>query len=121
MIKLHNKTYTCTVYVKLSFIGGKWKLLILSHLHQFEKKGFSEIRDNLPGVSEKMLSQQLKELELDKLIEKKVLSAKPYRVEYSLTVFGQSLSPLYSFVSEWGITYLKENGIDYVKDQALYK
>jgi DNA-binding HxlR family transcriptional regulator len=121
MIKLNDKTYTCPVDVTLSFIGGKWKLLILSHLHQFEKKSFSEIRDNLPGVSEKMLSQQLKELERDKLIEKNVLTLKPYRVEYSLTVFGKSLSPLYSFVSEWGIGYLKENGIDYVKDQELYK
>jgi DNA-binding HxlR family transcriptional regulator len=121
MIHLHNKTYTCPVDVTLSFIGGKWKLLILSHLYQFKKKGFSEIRDNLPGVSEKMLSQQLKELERDKLIEKKVLSVKPYRVEYSLSEFGKSLSPLYTFVSEWGIQYLKENGIDYIKDQELYK
>jgi len=121
MISLHNKTYTCPVDVTLSFIGGKWKLLILSHLHQFEKKSYSEIRDNLPGVSEKMLSQQLKELERDKLIEKIVISNKPYRVEYSLSGFGKSLSPLYTFVSEWGIKYLKENGIDYVKDQELYK
>lgn len=121
MIRLHDKIYTCPVDVTLGFIGGKWKLLILSHLHQFEKKGFSEIRDNLPGISEKMLSQQLKELERDKLIEKNILSAKPYRVEYSLSDFGKSLSPLYAFISEWGISYLKKNGIDYIKDQELYK
>src|SRR5438270_688668 len=121
MISLHNKTYTCPVDVTLSFIGGKWKLLILSHLHQFSKKSFSDIRDNLPGVSEKMLSQQLKELDRDKLIEKKVISAKPYRVEYSLSEYGRTLAPLYTFISEWGIQYLKENGIDYIKDQHLYK
>lgn len=121
MISLYNKTYTCPVDVTLSFIGGKWKLLILSHLYQFEKKSYSEIRDNLPGVSEKMLSQQLKELERDKLIEKTVLSVKPYRVEYRLSEFGKSLSPMYTFVSEWGIQYLKQNGIDYIKDQQLYK
>ncbi|MEJ7681901.1 MAG: winged helix-turn-helix transcriptional regulator [Segetibacter sp.] len=68
---------------------GKWKLLILSHLHQFAKKSYSEIRDNLPGVSEKMLSQQLKELERDNLIEKNVLSLKPYRVEYFLSKDGR--------------------------------
>lgn len=121
MIKLNDKTYTCPVDVTLSMIGGKWKILILSHLHQFGKRGFSEIRDNLPKVSEKMLTQQLKELQRDNLIDKKVLSAKPYRVEYFLTETGGSLSPLYSFLSKWGIEYLKQNNIDYLKDQQLYK
>lgn len=107
--------------VTLSFIGGKWKLLILSHLYQFEKRGFSEIRNKLPGVLEKMLMQQIKKLQRDGLVDKNVLSAKPYRVEYYLTEAGKSLSPLYEFTSSWGIQYLKENGIDYLKDQQLYK
>jgi len=121
MISLNNKTYTCPVDVTLGFIGGKWKLLILSHLNQFEKKSYVELRGNLPGVSEKMLSQQLKELERDNLLQKDVLSLKPYRVEYSLTDTGKSLGPLYQFVSDWGVSYLKTNGIDYLKDQHLYK
>lgn len=91
--------------VTLGFIGGKWKLLVLSYLHQFTKKSYSEIRDNLPGVSEKMLSQQLKELERDNLIEKNILSLKPYRVEYILSKDGESLAPLYEFISKWGISY----------------
>ena len=121
MIKVNNKTFTCPIDVTLSFVGGKWKILILSHLDRYKKRSFSEIRNNLPGVSEKMLSQQLKELESDKLIERKVLTEKPLRVEYSLTRFGKSLSPLVTFTSKWGIKYLKANGIDYVKDQRLYK
>lgn len=121
MIKLNNKTYTCPVDVTLSLIGGKWKILILSHLHQFGKRGFSDIRKNLPRVSEKMLNQQLKELQQNQLIDKKVLSEKPYRVEFFLTDFGTSLSPLYKFMSKWGIDYLKQNKIDYLKDQQLYK
>ena len=121
MIKLNGKEYTCPVDVSLSFVEGKWKILILSHLHQFEKKGYSEIRENLPGVSEKMLSQQLKQLEKDDLISKTVLSEKPYRVEYSLTELGKSFAPLYSFLSNWGVAFLKEHGIDYLKDQHLYK
>ncbi|WP_142683249.1 winged helix-turn-helix transcriptional regulator [Chitinophaga polysaccharea] len=121
MIKLNDKIYTCPVDVTLGFIGGKWKLLILFQLHYFIKRSYAEIRDNLPGVSEKMLSQQLKELEHDKLIGKNTLSAKPYRVEYFLTVEGKSLSPLYEFASEWGIAYLKKYGIDYIQDQHLYK
>lgn len=121
MIELNNKTYTCPVDVTLSLVGGKWKILILSHLHQFGGRGFSEIKTNLPRISEKMLIQQLKELQRDDLINKKVLSAKPYRVEYFLTEHGRTLSPLYSFMSTWGIDYLKRNNIDYLKDQHLYK
>jgi DNA-binding HxlR family transcriptional regulator len=121
MIQLNNKTFTCPVDVLLGLIGGKWKLLILSQLYQFGHRGYGEMEDNLPNISEKMLSQQLKQLEKDMLIQKKVLSLKPYRVEYSLTPRGQSLSPLFQFASSWGISYLKEQGIDYVQDQHLYK
>lgn len=121
MIKLNDRIFTCPIDVTLSFIGGKWKILILAHLHRFNKKSFSEIRDNLPGISEKMLSQQLKELERDKLIKKKIITEKPLRVEYRLTAPGKSLHPLYEFTSKWGIKYLKANGIDYLKDQSLYK
>lgn len=121
MIQLNNKNYTCPVDVSLSFVNGKWKILILSHLDQFGARGFSEIRKNLPGVSEKMLTQQLKQLENDELIKKVILSSKPYRVEYSLTTKGESLSPMFKFLSEWGIAFLRENGIDYLKDQELYK
>ena len=121
MIKLHDKIFTCPVDVTLSFVGGKWKLLILSHLNNFPGRGFSEIRDNLPGVSEKMLTQQLKELEKDRLIEKEILSLKPYRVQYNLSSDGQSLTPLFEFMSSYGIGYLKKQGIDYLKDQHLYK
>jgi DNA-binding HxlR family transcriptional regulator len=121
MIQLHDKTYTCPVDVTLNFISGKWKLLILSHLHQFDRKSYSAIKENLPGISEKMLSQQLKELERDNLIEKEVLSLKPMRVEYFLSADGKSMAPLYTFISQWGIDYLKKHGIDYEKDQHLYK
>lgn len=121
MIRLNEKEFTCPVDVSLSFIQGKWKILILSHLFQFGKRGFAQIKKNLPGVSEKMLSQQLRQLEKDGLIHKSVISEKPYRVEYNLSDTGKSFSPLYSFLSNWGINYLKKNGIDYLKDQELYK
>ncbi|MFZ6008947.1 MAG: winged helix-turn-helix transcriptional regulator [Bacteroidota bacterium] len=121
MVELNSKRYTCPVDVTLSLIEGKWKLLILSHLHQFSNRSYSDIRKNLPLVSEKMLSQQLKELERDKLVEKNVLSEKPLRVEYYLSEEGKSLAPLLEFLSQWGISYLKRHGIDYLKDQHLYK
>jgi len=121
MITLNGKEYTCPVDVTLGLIGGKWKLLILFHLHYFTKSSYSEIEANLPGVSEKMLSQQLKELERDQLIGKRQISAKPYRIEYFLTERGRSLGPLCEMISQWGVNYLKENNIDYIKDQHLYK
>ena len=121
MINLNDKKYTCPVDVTLGFVGGKWKILILSHLFQFGHKSYSDIRKNLPSISEKMLSQQLKELERDKLIVKKIISEKPYRVEYYLSTTGKSLNPLFLFLSKWGVRYLKANGINYLKDQHLYK
>jgi len=121
MIILNKKTFTCPVDVTLSLIGGKWKLLILFHLHYFTRKGYSELKINLPGISEKMLSQQLRELERDQLIGKEIVSKKPYRVEYYLTPKGKTLGPMYEFASQWGIDYLKEHNIDYVRDQHLYK
>ncbi len=121
MIELNDKIYTCPVDVTLGLIGGKWKLLILFQLHYFNKKSYSELKINLPGISEKMLSQQIRELERDQLIGKNQLSIKPNRVEYFLTARGKSLGPLYEFICKWGVDYLMENNIDYIKDQHLFK
>ncbi|MGN7818611.1 winged helix-turn-helix transcriptional regulator [Chitinophaga sp. 22536] len=121
MITLNDKTYTCPVDVTLGFIGGKWKLLILSHLHWQEQSSYAKLRENLPGISEKMLSQQLKELERDLLVTKNIVSHKPYRVHYTLSEEGRSLAPLYEFMSGWGVGYLKKHGVDYIQDQHLYK
>ncbi len=121
MIKLNNITYSCPIDFSLSFVHGKWKILLLSHLNEYEKRGFVDIKKNMIGISEKMLSQQLKQLEKDELIVKKILSLKPFRVEYSLSETGKSLSPLFSFLSTWGMDMLKKEGIDYIKDQELYK
>ncbi|RYY54550.1 MAG: transcriptional regulator [Chitinophagaceae bacterium] len=121
MIAFKGRTYTCPIDVTFSFINGKWKVLILSHLYRYKKRSYSEIRDNLPRISEKMLSQQLKEMEADELIVKKTISSKPYRVEYALAKNGKAFSPIMEFASKWGIRYLKANGIDYLKDQELYK
>lgn len=119
MIVLKDKVFTCPIDVTLGLIDGKWKILIMAYLERFPQKGFSEIRDSLPKVSEKMLDQQLKQLEKDQLIAKTVLSAKPYRVEYHLTERGNSLSPLFQFLSQWGLHYLKVNGVEYLQDQDI--
>lgn len=121
MIKIKSKIYTCPIDVALQFISGKWKILILSFLHYGPPRRYFQIKRNLPGVSEKVLLQQLAQLQEDGLIKKKVLTKKPLTVEYSMTQKGKTLAPLIEFLSEWGVDYLKKHGIDYIKDQDLYK
>ncbi|MGZ2369518.1 winged helix-turn-helix transcriptional regulator [Ancylomarina sp. YFZ004] len=87
----------------MKFIGGKWKTVILVHL-QDDAKRYNELRKMIPLVTERTLSLQLKQLEEDGLIKRKVFTSKPpLKVEYSLTEFGKSLSPLLDAIEKWGI------------------
>lgn len=86
----------------ISVIGGKWKSLIISALIKNEKLRFNELKQKIPQISDKMLSQQLKELESLKIINRKVYSQIPPKVEYTLTKKGQSLFPLLISMSQWG-------------------
>jgi DNA-binding HxlR family transcriptional regulator len=85
----------------MKFIGGKWKAVILIHL--YHKKRYSELRKELPMVTERTLSLQLKELEADGLISRTVYTSKPpLKVEYELTDFGKTLIPLLNAMAQWG-------------------
>jgi DNA-binding HxlR family transcriptional regulator len=99
-------TNSGAIDVTLSLIAGKWKSSLLNSLHLAEKRSYSDLKRAAPGISEKMLSQQLKELHKNKLIDKRVLSEKPYRVEYFLTEQGKSLANLCTIIGEWGDSYL---------------
>ena len=84
------------------FIGGKWKTVILFHLMN-EKLRYNELRKSMPTVTERTLSLQLKALEEDGLIKRKVYTSKPpLKVEYSLTDFGKTLIPLIQSIADWG-------------------
>lgn len=91
----------CGVEVTLNLIGGKWKGLILWHLCQKTLR-FSQLQRRTHGITQKMLTQQLRELERDGLIHREVYPQVPPRVEYSLTTQGQSLSPLLQAMCQWG-------------------
>jgi DNA-binding HxlR family transcriptional regulator len=94
----------CPVTATLEKIGGRWKPLILFHLVK-GKKRYSEIRRNLPLISEKMLIQHLRELEQDKLVMRKVLPVVPPHVEYDLTNQGKEMSPILSAMAQWGLKH----------------
>ena len=91
--------------VTLALVGGKWKPLILYYLTQRMYR-FGELMRQLPNVTQRMLTRQLRELEADGLVHREVYAQVPPRVEYSLTPLGMSLEPLLSTMDAWGETYL---------------
>jgi len=100
--KLNSKTYHCAMDVTLHYIGGKWKSVVLWYLKNKTLR-FAELKKQIPDITEKMLSLQLRALEADGLIKRQVYGTKPpVRVEYSLTVFGKTLIPTLDAVAKWG-------------------
>ncbi|MER7027040.1 MULTISPECIES: winged helix-turn-helix transcriptional regulator [Streptomyces] len=94
----------CNTEVVLSVVGGKWKLLILRYLTQRTHR-FGELRQAMPGITQRMLTRQLRELEDDALISRTVYPEVPPRVEYRLTEAGRSLEPLIEQFDRWGQWY----------------
>lgn len=95
----------CPVTTTLSVIGGKWKPIIL-FIIQEEKKRFGQIKKLIPAITQKMLTQQLRELEQDGIIHRKVYPVVPPKVEYSMTDYGLSLSPILKAMAEWGQAHM---------------
>jgi len=97
----------CPVQHALDCIGGKWKIQILNLLLSDGIKRFSELQKGLPGVTQKMLSMRLRELEKDQLISRKIYPEIPPRVEYQLTDFGRSLETVLLNIKNWGAGLIK--------------
>lgn len=98
--------YQCPVEATLDVIGGKWKPIILWQL-KAEKLRFSGLQQNMQGISPKMLTKQLRELEEAGLVLREVYPEIPPRVEYSLTEFGKTVLPVLNALCEWGSKYLE--------------
>lgn len=94
--------YICGIDAAMDVVSGKWKSLILWELNNYGTRRFGELRRGLPGVSEKMLIQHLREMEEDRLIHREVYREVPPRVEYSLTEDGKSLNQALRPLGEWG-------------------
>lgn len=98
----------CPVEASIEMLSGKWKGRILWKLYNTPTMRFGELRRSLGTITEKMLSQQLRELESLGLIKRNVYREVPPKVEYSLTDFGRSIGPILDKFAEWGVANLRK-------------
>ncbi|MDQ0243304.1 DNA-binding HxlR family transcriptional regulator [Bacillus fengqiuensis] len=110
------KKYNIGVEAALEVIGGKWKVVILCHLTKGTRRT-SELKKLMPGITQKMLTQQLRELEEDGVILRTVYNQVPPKVEYSLTDYGWSLEQILDLLCAWGEHHIERVYPD--KDEVL--
>jgi DNA-binding HxlR family transcriptional regulator len=94
--------FDCPVEATLAVIGGKWKAVLIFHLMDGTNQRFAELRRKTTGISDRILSRQLRELESDGVVARHVFAEVPPRVEYSLTDYGQTLRPVTEAMCQWG-------------------
>ena len=104
------KDLGCPVITTLSVIGGKWKPAILWTLSDWEVARFNKLRRRLAPITQKMLTQQLRELEADGIINRKIYAEVPPRVEYRLTGYGKTLFPIMAEMAKWGEAHQRNEG-----------
>lgn len=109
-MRKRKKTYTCGLEAALAVIGGKWKFMILWNLTQNGAIRFGELRRAVAGISEKVLIQELKEMQLDGIVARKDFREVPPRVEYSLTEFGRELAEATKPLCAWGTKHINRIG-----------
>ncbi|MCC4588909.1 helix-turn-helix transcriptional regulator [Xanthomonas sp. NCPPB 1067] len=95
-------TAACDVEALLNLIQGRWKLLLLFHLFDGQVQRYSDLERLVPGISQKMLAQQLRQLERDGLVRRTVYPQVPPQVDYRLTPWGQALCPALDAMLAWG-------------------
>ncbi len=98
---------SCPIEHTVNLIGHKWKVLIIRNLMNNGTQRFSELSKGIHGISQKMLTQQLRQLETDGIIDRKVYPEVPPKVEYSLTELGNSLKPILEAMNLWGTEHMK--------------
>jgi len=104
MAKSHEIDDQCPLEIAMNMMSGKWKLMILWHLTKSTIR-FNELQRLLPNITQKTLTQQLRELGSDGLINRKAYAEVPPKVEYSLTNLGESIKPVLQVLCQWGKDY----------------
>ncbi|QKF80654.1 winged helix-turn-helix transcriptional regulator [Halarcobacter ebronensis] len=112
---MESKNYNCFFQLATDIIGGKWKSMVIWVLRKDIKRN-GEIKKMIPDISQKMLTQQLRELENAGVVERLVYPIVPPKVEYKLTSAGQKLIPILEQLHDWGREYAKDNNIKITKD-----
>ncbi len=107
MPNIGERTFNCEKELTLAVIGGKWKLLILWHLGKEGTKRFGELKALMPGITQRMLVNQLRELEDHLIVHREVYPVVPPKVEYSLTEHGTKLLPILDAMYDWGKDYIE--------------
>lgn len=107
----------CSVEAAIGLIDGKWKSVILFHLMAGTLR-FNEIRRHIPNVTQRMLTNQLRELEADGLIDRKIYAQVPPKVEYSLSELGHSMSPVLLALKQWGDQHIGLYGKPKILEEA---
>ena len=107
--RMHNEDFHCALDVTMRFIGGKWKTVVIWYLRN-GKKRFGELKTHIPDITDKMLSLQLKALEQDGIVSRKVYAEVPPRVEYELTEEGTTLIPIVESIAKWGRIKAEQEG-----------
>lgn len=102
---IDTQDFHCPIQAMLTVLGGKWTPLVLWHLRD-ETLRFGELRRKIPGITKKMLSQRLQELQKEGVVHREAYAEVPPRVEYSLTEFGETLRPVLDSMCKWGAEYL---------------
>lgn len=105
--QLGHKREIMAVHDAMDILNGKWKISIISSICYYNKRRFSDILNDVQGISNKMLSKELKELEVNKLISRTVLDTQPIAVQYQLTEYGMTLKTIINNLAEWGIAHRK--------------
>ncbi|MGZ4161011.1 MAG: winged helix-turn-helix transcriptional regulator [Neobacillus sp.] len=121
MSRMQDKMFNCEKELTLSVIGGKWKMLILWHLGREGTKRFGELKALMPGITQRMLVNQLCELEEDLIVKREVYPVVPPKVEYSLTEQGRSLMPILDAMYKWGKDYMETVGLNPSEGHELIK
>lgn len=100
---------TCPVTATMKVLGGKWKPILINAIYFTSPARFGELKRSVVGITQSMLTSQLRELEDDGIITRKIYAEIPPRVEYTLTEFGLTLSPIIESMAEWGTQYWLKN------------
>lgn len=104
-----DKPYGCSVGATLSVLGGRWKPVILFQLLNGRILRFNQIRRRVPEATQKMLTKQLRELERDGILSRKVYPEVPPKVEYKLTAYGETLKPILLAMRDWGAQHMQKD------------